>query len=210
MRKLLICVPMIILLLSGCGGAGVSKEEELALTIRGEYLAMSRCSAKLDVTADYGQRVYQYELEAAWDGAETVLTITAPETVAGITARLADGESFLTYDGLILETGPMDGEGLTPLSAIPALVEAARSGYITACSLDGETGELRLDCGDPEGRPGEGREVALWFDGDSHALTRGEISLDGFRVILCEFTQFTRETRDTDGGQQAVEDLGGG
>ena len=198
-----------MLLLSGCGPARVSAGEELALVIRGEYLEQAPWTARAALTADYGRRVYEYELEAAWDGTQTVLTLTAPETVAGVTARLEAGESLLEYDGTVLETGPLNGEGLTPLSAIPALVEAARSGYITGVLLDEEGGTLRVDCGDPEGEPGEGTETALWFDADSHALVRGEISLDGFRVILCEFTQFTKEARDTHGGED-VEDLGGG
>ena len=49
---------------------------------------------------------------------------------------------------------------------------------------------LRMDCGDPEGTPGTGSEVSLWFDASTHALSRGEISVDGFRAILCEFTDF--------------------
>ena len=191
MRKLLICVPMMILLLSGCGGAGVSKEEELALTIRGEYLAMSRCSAKLDVTADYGQRVYQYQMDAAWGEEETVLTLTAPETVAGFTARATGEDSTLEYDGVQVETGTLDQEGLTPLSAFPALLKAARSGYITSCCLEEEGALLRVNCGDAEGEPGTGTETSLWFDASTHALRRGEVSVDGFRVILCEVSDFS-------------------
>lgn len=210
MRRLLLCVPMMILLLAGCGPAKTSAGEELALIIRGEYLEETPWRATAAITADYGQRVYQYELEAAWDGEETTLTLTAPETVAGMTARLPGGESLLEYDGMVLETGPLNKDGLTPVSAIPALLEAARSGYITAISLDEEEGTLRMDCGDPEGEPGTGTETSLWFDADSHALVRGEISLDGFRVILCEFSEFTKESRDTHGGEETVENLGGG
>ena len=66
MRKLLFCVPMMILLLSACtGGAEGNEAEELALQIRGEYLAMSSCAGQAAITADYGQRVYQYELAVA-------------------------------------------------------------------------------------------------------------------------------------------------
>lgn len=195
MRKLLLCVPMMtLLLLPACAGqAGVSETEELALAIRGEYLAMTTCAADAAVTADYGRRVYQYELTAAVDGEETVLTLSAPETVAGITARLTGEDSFLEYDGLSLETGPLNEDGLTPVSAIPALLSAARSGYITACTLEeGDASSLlRIDTGDPEGRPGAGTETSLWFDSATHALVRGEIYIDGFRAILCEFSDFT-------------------
>ena len=48
MRRLLLCVPMIILLV-GCGPAKVSRGEELALVIRGEYLEQApwRASARV-------------------------------------------------------------------------------------------------------------------------------------------------------------------
>lgn len=191
MRKCLVCVLMTTLLLAGCGKAGVSEAEELALAIRGEYLAMDGCAARAAITADYGQRVYQYELAVAVSGEETALTLSAPETVAGLTARMTGEENLLEFDGVCVETGPLDENGLTPVSAVPALLEAAKSGYITACALEEDGAVLRVDCGDPAGSPGTGTETALWFDAATHALTRGEISSDGFRVILCEFSDFT-------------------
>lgn len=191
MRKGVICVLMTTLLLAGCGTAGVSEAEELALTIRGEYLAMDRCAVQAAVTADYGQRVYQYEMAVSVNGEGTSLTLSAPETVAGLTARLSGEENLLEFDGVSVETGPLDGDGLTPVSALPALLEAARSGYITACALEEDGTLLRMDCGDPAGSPGTGTEYILWFDAAAHTLVRGEVSVDGFRVILCEFSGFT-------------------
>lgn len=198
MRKLLFCVPMMmLLLLPACSGgsAGVSEAEELSLEIRGEYLELSDWTTDATVTADYGQRVYQYQLTAVAQGEETVLTLSAPETVAGITARLKGEDSLLEYDGMSVETGPLDKNGLTPVSAIPVLMETAKTGYITSCAMEeGESGPLlHISCGDPEGRPGAGVETALWFDAGNHALVRGEISVDGFRTILCEFSNFTKK-----------------
>ena len=191
MRRRLICVLMTTLLLAGCGRAEVDKGEELALAIRGEYLAMDHCAAQASVTADYGQRVYQYEMDITVEGEDAALTLTAPDTVAGFTARSRGEDSALEFDGVRVETGPLNGQGLTPVSALPALLDAARSGYITACALEEDGALLRVDLGDPEGTPGAGTETALWFDTSSHALTKGEVSVDGFRVILCEFSEFT-------------------
>ena len=54
---------------------------------------------------------------------EALLTLTAPETVAGLTARIEEDEGWLEYDGAILETGELAPGGLTPMGAIPALLE---------------------------------------------------------------------------------------
>ena len=191
MRKLLLCVPM-MLLLAGCTPAKVSQAEELALGLRGEYLEMTACSAHLFITADYGQRVYEYEMDAVLEGEEWTLTLTAPETVAGMTARYDGTEGTLEYDGVWTETGTLDEGGLTPVSAFPALISAARGGYITACALEEEENLLRVDCGDPTTSPGKGREAALWFDAATRELVKGEIYVDGFRVIACVCTDFVK------------------
>ena len=117
MRRLLFCVPMIILLSACSGTAEISQAEQLALVIRGEYLEAESCLTQVSLTADYGQRVYQYELEASVTPEETTLTLTAPETVSGVVAHLQDGESALEYDGMWVDTGPLDNQGLTPVSA---------------------------------------------------------------------------------------------
>ena len=188
--------PMILslLLLTSCGGGKEHNQaEELALTIRGEYLALEQLSANVAITADYGQRVYDFALTAQVSGEEMVLTLTEPEWVAGLTARITGEEGQLEYDGLILELGSLDGAELSPMSALPELLEAARGGYIAQCALEeGEDGQLlRVHCADPDETPGEGVETTLWFAPDTHALVRGEISVDGLRVIQCTCLEFT-------------------
>ena len=153
MHRLWLCVPMIALLLVGCGRLEVSEAEQLALEIRGEYLELERCSASLEITADYGQRVYQFGMEAQVQGEDAALTLTAPETVAGLTARWAGEAGTLEYDGVAVETGSLDPEGLDPVSAFPVLLEAARSGYMAACALEEDGAVLRVDCGDPADHP---------------------------------------------------------
>jgi len=116
----------------------------------------------------------------------------APELVAGTTARIRAGETFLEYDGVCVETGPLNEDGLTPISAVPALLEAVRSAYINACCFE-DSGLLRCDCGSPDLPPGTGTEYVLWFHPDTHELVRGEISTEGFRCIECTFSPFTKE-----------------
>ena len=89
-RGTVVILAALLLSLSACGGEGGRAADSRALELRGEYLSMDGCTAVLTVTADYGERVYAYEMELAWQReGETVLTLTAPEEVAGLTARLS-------------------------------------------------------------------------------------------------------------------------
>ena len=151
MRKGIILSALMIplLLLSGCLGVGEGQKLlDQALTIRGEYLAMEGFSAQAELTADYGQRVCSYTLEVDASSDEITLTITQPDILAGITARCRNGDSFLEYDGLVIETGALNKQGLSPMSAIPAMLEQLRGGYLMAWNM--EDGALRITCGDPD------------------------------------------------------------
>lgn len=191
MKKQLLFLPMMLLLLTGCGGQeSKNGAEALAVEIRGEYMAMTGYSLQAQVNADYGQRVYDFTLSVTNDGEETAVVIREPEMLSGVTARIHGEEGTLEYDELSLETGFLDGESLSPVSALPTLMEAACTQYIDRCTLT--DGVLEVHCADPEEKPGAGQEVTLWFDAQTHALTGGEISQDGRRVIACQITEFTK------------------
>lgn len=210
MRKALSCVLMMTLLLAGCkAGGGEESPENLAARIRGEYLNLTGWAASVDVNVDYGERVYEFGLDVSWQKeGDTVLTITEPELVAGITARITDGEGYLEYDGVSLSTGPLSGEGMTPLEAVPFLMEQVTKGYMARCSYEteGESRLLKVLCRDPEGQEGAGTECTLYFDPESHDLLRAEVSCDGFRVLTAVLTNLTKEMTEHESGDH--EDLG--
>ena len=201
MRKALSCVLMIALLLSGCqaGGAGESPEEA-ALALREEYQALSGWSASVDVSVCYSQAVYGFTLDARWQReGETVLTVTAPDLLAGITARIAKGETVLEYDGAGLSLGLLDGDGLTPVSAVPALMEQIEKGYMAKCAWAGENGEyLQISFRDPELEANTGTQFLLTFHRASRALLSAEVSAAGETVLTAKFSNFTTELNEND------------
>ena len=121
--------------LSACGGAeGGNRAEQLALDIRGEYLEMGGCTASLELTADYGQRVYTYGigLNYAREG-ETTLTITALQSEA-ITITLeegeddeADGEKSVNAYNTLMDWGMQVLVGPTTTGASMAVADACNN-----------------------------------------------------------------------------------
>ena len=103
MRKVFLPFALMIplLLTSGCFGGGEGQRLlDQALTIRGEYLTMSNFSARAELTADYGQRIYPYTLGVTGSDEEITLTILEPDLLSGITARMKRDGSFLEYEDL--------------------------------------------------------------------------------------------------------------
>lgn len=198
---------LLLLLLCACGEGGEAKgspAEELALAIRGELLDMTACTAGMELTADYGQRVYEYTMQVSYErGGETVLTVTAPEEIAGVTARIREKDTVLEYDGVRWETGALTPGGMSPVDAVPALLTYAQEGFMAECGMEtaGDAKLLRVVYRDPEGTAGVGEECSLWFDPQSHALTRGELSQDGFTVIQCVVTEFSLTQAEPPAGQ---------
>lgn len=201
MRKCLAVLLIPLLLLAGCQGesgadpgGGEQTAEEEARQVRTEFLAAGSCSGTAEVTADYGQRVYEFTLNFSWEKeGETVLTLTAPEELAGLTARAAQGQTRLEFDGISLDTGELTGEGLTPLELVPALMEWTQTGFMAQCVYEtlGETPALRVQFRDPDMKAGTGTECTAWFARTGHALLRTELFWNGELVLSGDFSDFT-------------------
>ena len=90
----------------------------------------------------------------------------------------------------------LSADGFSPMEAIPALINYITSGYIAQSGFE-ETQEgnslLWICCRSPENASGTGTEAELWFDVSTHDLVRAEIHYDGYTVIQCVFTEFTKE-----------------
>ena len=202
MRKLTACVLMMTLLLSGCqaGTRAAETPEDAALALREEYQALAGWSAVVGVSVCYSEAVFDFTLDARWSReGETVLTVTAPELVAGITARIAEGETVLEYDGAGLSLGLLDGGGLTPVSAVPALMEQIEKGYMAKCAWAGESEQyLQIDFRDPELEANTGTQFLLTFHRASRALLSAEVSAAGETVLTAKFSNFTTELNEND------------
>ena len=210
MRRELACgALMLTVLLTGCGNNDQQAQQQGVL-LRGRYQAMSGWQGTFRVCAQLGEQVYEFTLEGSGQREEeTVLTVVEPDWMAGVTARMSQEESVLEYDGAGITLGTLDGDGLSPIAAIPAMLDQVVQGYIARCSWEEEGDEtlLELTCRDPEKEAGEGTEYVLWFDPDTFALRAGEVRVAGATVLTVTCDDFTMEMKDNESTDH--ENLGG-
>ena len=112
------------------------------------------------------------------------LTVTAPEQAAGVTAHLRDGASALAFDDIILPAGDLNGAGLTPLTALPYVVQAIRSGYVDLTWTEDGLQVVQLITDDHTA-------VRLYLDGTVPQCA--ELSVDDTLCLRCTMENWNLE-----------------
>ena len=148
------------------------------------------CSFTAAVTADYGETTADFTLEASFapdTGAS--LTVTAPETIAGITAHVKDSAADVSFDDTQLGLGSLANGRLAPLAAPYVLGQSWAGAYIDSTGT--EDGLLRATY-----RLGYDKQelvVDTWFTEEPFTPQYAEISADGRMVLSIRISNFAMQ-----------------
>lgn len=175
---------LLVFLLTGCSG---KKEEiERGMELRGRLLRAKTCGFDVTVTADYGSEVYEFSMACETDEwGDFLFTVTAPETISGITGKITREGGKLTFTDAALQFDRMADGQVTPVAAPWILMNTLRSGYLTAAGMEGDLLRLTIDDSYEE----DALQLDVWLDSEN-IPTRGEILYDGRRIVTLEVTNF--------------------
>lgn len=175
----------ITLMLCGCGSE--NRELSRGLAFREKLLASQGCNFTAAITADYADAVHSFTLDCHMDSTGAVaFTVTAPESIAGITGSLSAQGGKLTFDGKALAFDMLAEETVSPVSGPWVLMQALRGGYLRACGMDGENLRMTCDASYDE----DALQVDIWLDA-ADAPIRGEVLWEGRRVLSMDVSNFT-------------------
>ncbi len=202
-EKRLLLVIFMLIFTAGCSADTEESFQQEAVLCRNHYLQQSQATGLCHITADYGERVYEFSLAVELEQVEgqwhSHFTLTSPASLAGIqlSQEGIGKDTRLQWDDVILETGDLNDQGLSPMTAFPLLWENLLQGYVetskkvSRTTLNGEESLLQLQCRDPDGVVGQGQEVILWVSDLDYSLLGGEIYENGKRVITCDVEYFS-------------------
>ena len=203
MRKALLFAPMLMLLLTACGGGA---ERDPAAELQRQYAAVAAATLEADVTCHYDDETRVYTLLCAYTPDSSTVTVLAPSNLSGISATVEDGTLTLSYEDISLDAGSYSAAAISPVAALPKLMEAAASGYPTQQSEE-EVGErkcLRLSC---DLSDDTGTLYTTWFDQETLLPLQSEISVDGVVVFEVAWSRFeVTEQMTADSGAAQPQD----
>ena len=173
-----------MLLLSGCAAQEESLERMMGL--RAELLGCTQCSFEATVTADYGDELHTFAMACTGKGnGDLEFTVTAPESIAGITGRFEGQRGMLTFDGFALEFPRLTEDQISPVSGPWILLRTLLGGYLTACGTEEELLHVTIHDSYEE----DSLTLDVWLD-DEDAPVRGEILHDGRRIVTMDIENF--------------------
>ena len=186
---------MLMLLLTACGG----EEKDPAAELQAQYANLTGAVMEADVSCHYADEDRAYTLLCDYAPERSTVTVLSPANLAGISATVENGTLTLSYEDISLDAGGYSAAAISPVAALPKLMQAAASGYVTEKSEEtvGERPCLRLACDLPDD---EGSVYTTWFDQETLLPLRSEISAEGTVVFEVAWTRF----EVTGGGEPAV------
>ena len=181
-RFALIC--LVLVLLCGCNADSAGLDRAMAL--RGKIQQKGVCF-DTSITADYGDKVHTFAMQCQADTIGNMkFTVTAPESIAGITGTVAKGSGKLTFDDQVLAFDILADDLISPVSGPWVLLETLRSGYLTSCSDEGELLRVAIDDSYEE----NALHLEVWLSSDD-IPQRCEIYWQGRRLLSIDVKNFT-------------------
>ena len=183
-KKLALLLCTVPMLLSACSA---KRPAQPPLTFRTALLQSG------GITADYGESAASFTLDCVFSpetGAS--VTVTEPESIAGIQAQVKDTAASVSYDGMQLGLGSLANGNLAPLAAPYVLGQCWAGEYIDSTGT--EDGLLRTTY-----RMGyEEKELVVdtWFSQEPLAPVRAELSFEGRMVLRADISAFSMKSTE--------------
>ncbi len=185
-RKLLtLALALTLTLFAGCGETASALER--AMTFRAKLLAAAGCTFDAEVIADYGDKSHSFSLSCQADeNGNLTFTVTAPETLAGITGTVSASGGELTFQDKALAFDLLADGQISPVSGPWLLLTTLRSGYLTSCGGSGEGLRLSIDDSYRE----DALSMEILTDGTDQP-TQADIVWQGRRIVSLRIKNFT-------------------
>ncbi len=113
-----------------CGCSASVKYEEMFQSWRAGFLAQEAHEIEAVVTASDADTICDYTLLYTVAGETETVEVLAPELIARVCASIEKGETRLSFDGVMLDTGSELTGSLSPLTSLPHLMEMLREGHL--------------------------------------------------------------------------------
>lgn len=156
-----------------------------ALALRSR-IQQSQVTFDVEMTADYGDKTYDFSMSCKGDAqGNLAFTVTAPETIAGISGSISKGTGKLSFDDQMLAFELLSDGLISPVSGPWVMLTSLQSGYLTSCGPEGAALRLSID----DSYKDKALHLDIWL-GNEDIPQRCEIYWEGRRLLTMNVKNF--------------------
>lgn len=164
-----------------------SNQMERGITLRTALLGSSLCSFDMDITADYGDKLHVFSMSCQADGNGTVrFTVTAPESISGITGSVDGEKGTLRFGDTALYIPLLADNQVTPVCAPWLLIKTLRTGFITSAGAEQNMTRLSID----DRYEDDALHLDIWLE-EGGSPVRAEVLYRERRILSMDVKNFT-------------------
>ena len=183
MKKLGLCL-LLLAVLGGCSDG--SRELERGMELRNKLLKASIFSFDADITADYGDKLYEFSLRCQGDPQGNLgFQVLQPDTIRDITGQFSNRTGKLTFDDVALEFPLLADDQVTPVSAPWLLLKTLQGGYLTSAGMEDDLLRLTIN----ETYEDDALQLDIWLN-EENLPVRGDILYAGRRILTLTIKDF--------------------
>lgn len=183
-------VVLFLLLLCGCSSRQDVEPLQSAIDFRAELLNAASCSFSAQVTADYGDRVYEFSMDCVCTGDTTEITVTQPDTISGITAQIANDTGAITFDGMSLDFGTLAEGNIVPLAVPAVAADSWKNAYIASAGKEDDACRVHYERGYEDGQ----LLVDTWFSAEKNVPIYAEVCYNDSCILQMKLSDFQKES----------------
>lgn len=181
--KRIFLIFIVMILLSGCTNGSDQMERALILRSR---VQQAQVTFDVEMTADYGDKTYDFSMSCKGDTQGNLsFTVTAPQSISGISGTIAMGTGKLTFDDQVLAFEILSDGLLSPVCGPWVMLKSLRSGYLTSCGAEGDGLRLSID----DSYEDKALHLDIWL-GNEDTPKRCEIYWEGRRLLTMHVKNF--------------------
>ena len=183
------CLIVAVISLTGC--SAVKNPEQMAASVKDVYTAAQNIETTVNITSHLGEQTMTYQIQYVYqkqeDTSSAVMTVLAPQSIAGITAEITGDDFCFSYADTQLETAMPDRKGYTPVDVTTYLLYDLMHTVPQQVWMEGETLALRF-----EQELDEGTGIKeVYLNPQTGALTGARIYYNGKQSLQCVFETCT-------------------
>lgn len=155
------------------------------MAFRDELLNGQGCRFSVDITADYGEELYNFGMDCQADETGNLtFSVSYPESISGIEGTLSYAGGSLNFADTALQFDMMADDQLTPVSGPWILLRTLRSGYISSACREDNLLRLTMDDSYEE----DSLRLDVWLK--EKRPVRADILYDGKRILSLDVKNF--------------------